>query len=267
MNTSNPANAQAKIISGLCIFVLGCILGAGLWPFHIPRNAVSWLRNKNGLRFSKHSAAVSASAFPASRRPDETGFSLEIDLTPARTIGGGTILAFDSSPDPRAPFKLSQFGSGVAVQRYSVDDQGTVHLLWFKVPHVFEADKRALLVITSSKHKTDLYLNGVLAGTALDPGIASRELTGRLVLGNSTHDDSWNGEIDGLAIYGEELTAAQVNSQFFRGMANQNPPESGEPLLALYRFDEQQGNTIHNQIDPATDLIIPARYFVLHKLF
>lgn len=275
MKLTSPTRVQAKVISALCVFVLGSILVAGLWPFHISRNAVSWLKDENGLRFDGHGAVVSAGAFRPYRAPNDTRFTLELWLIPARTHGGGTFLAFDSSPDPRSPFKLSQFSDGLAVQRYSIDEQGKVHQFWFKVTHVFEAGQRVFVTITSNKNGTDLYLDGVLAGTSPDPGIASRELTGRLVLANSTYDDSWKGAIAGLAIYGRELTPAEVSSHFQHWSSSENPNEKlnpnlsmvGEPVIALYRFDERAGNTIHNWVDPTTDLTIPARYFVLHRDF
>ena len=267
MNPTNSSSAQAKVIASLCVLVLGCIFAAGLWPFHISRNAVRWLQGENGLRFDGHGATVSASAFRLSRAPNDTGFSLELCLTPARTIGSGTFLAFDSSPDPRSPFKLSQFGDGLAVQRYTIDEQGKVHQFWFKVAHVFEAHQRVFVTIASNQNGTTLYLNDTLAGTSPDPGITSRELTSRLVVGNSTFDDSWSGEIAGLAIYSQELSPAQVSNHFQRWTSNQSLSVEGESLIALYRFNERAGSTVHNQIDSATDLTIPARYFVLHHDF
>jgi VanZ family protein len=277
MIRTNPAPAQAMSITTLCLFVLAVILTAGLWPFHIERNGVSWLKDEDGLRFDGHGAAVSAGAFRTSRAANATGFSLELYLTPAQTNGRGTFLAFDSSPDPRSPFKLSQFGTSLAVQRYTVDEQGKIHQIWFRVSNIFRAQQRAFVSLSSARDHTDLYLNGVLAENSPDPGIASRELTGRLVVGNSTFDDSWRGKIEGLAIYNQELTAAEVSSHFQSWQRNQSPLSAGESVLAIYRFDELGGNTVrnqidpiridHNQPDPATDLTLPDRYFVLHHTF
>ena len=36
---------------------------------------------------------------------------------------------------------------------------------------------------------------------------------------------------------------------------------------ALYLFDEHGGAVAHNSLDPATDLIIPTHYFILHPAF
>lgn len=265
MNKAHLGSAHAKIVSLLCLFVLGSIAVAGLWPFHAPRNAVSWLTDKNGLRFSGHGSAVSAGAFRSSRPPNNTGCSLEILLKPARTTVGGSILAFDSSPDPRVPFLLRQYGTSLAVLRYVVDEHGNVTRPWYKVDQVLEAGKQVLVTVTSSKDNVALYVNGVLARRFSDSGIVSRELTGQLVLANSTVDDSWTGQIMGLAIYSRELTPAQVREHFQSWTPDQEPSLTGEQALtARYLFNERGGNIVHNQVDPATNLIVPAKYFVLH---
>jgi thioredoxin reductase/VanZ family protein len=268
MNNANSDSAHAKTISALCIFVLGCLLVAGLWPFHVPRNAVSWLKDENGLRFGRHGSAVSASEFHSARPSNDTGSSLEIWLTPTKTNGGGAILAFDSSPDPWAPFVLRQYGSSLAVQRSLVKERGKVTRSWFQVPHVFGAGQRVFVTIASNKNNTNFYVNGVLAATSEEPGILSRELTGHLVLANSTVDDSWTGEIAGLAIYDRELTLAQVRNHFQGWAPDHGPLLTGEQSpVALYLFNERAGSTVHNLVDSATDLNVPPKYFVLHPGF
>ena len=264
----NSDSTRAKTISVLCILVLSCILVAGLWPFHVPHNEVSWLKNDNGLRFDRHGAAVSASEFRSARPSNDTGASLEVRLVPATTNGGGVILAFDSSPDTRAPFLLRQLGSTMVVHRYLVDQAGNVTQPWFKVAHAFEAGKSVFVTLTSDKNKTECYLDGVLAGTAPDPGIASPELTGRLVLANSTVDDSWRGEIEGLAIYDRELTPVQLREHFHSWAPDHGPLLTREqPPIALYLFNERAGSIVHNLVDSATNLTIPAHYFVVHPGF
>jgi hypothetical protein len=268
MNNANPGGAPAKILFASRLFVLGGILVAGLWPFHIPRNEVNWLENENGLKFGRHAAAISVNAFRNTHSANDAGNSLEIWITPERNVGDGSILAFDSSPDPRSPFLLRQYGSSIAIQRYSVDERGNVTRPWFKVDHVLDAGKRAFVSITSNGTHTRLYVNGILAGTSSDVGIVDRELTGRLVLANSTVDDGWSGQIAGLAIYDRELTSAQVSDHFQSWTSGASPMLPGEKLpVALYRFDEHAGSTVHNLVTPATDLTIPPMYFILHPAF
>ena len=267
MNNISTNTAYAKLTTILCLLVLACIFVAGLWPFHAPQNAVEWLQQGSGLNFNRHGSIVSTAAFRTSRSQEEFGHSLEIRLRPARTRGGA-ILAFDSSPEPRSPFVLRQYGTSVALQRYLVDGQGRVTQPWFKVDHVFKAGEPVFLTITSNQDQVALYKNGVLAGTSSAPGIVSHELSGRLVLANSTIDDSWTGQISGLAIYDCELTPAEVSQHYQSWIYANGPTLAGERSpVGLYRFDERSGETVHNLVDSSTNLTIPSRYFVLHPAF
>ena len=37
--------------------------------------------------------------------------------------------------------------------------------------------------------------------------------------------------------------------------------------MARYLFNEGEGNVVHNQVDSATSLVIPERFFILHQEF
>lgn len=260
--------AYATIVQALSVFVLCIVLVAGLWPFHAPRNAVSWLKNENGVRFGRHGIVVSRRPFRVVPSQNGTSCSLEIWLIPGLRTTEGTILGFDSSRDPSLPFSLRQYGTSMAIQRYMIDDQGIPRRPWFKVDHVFRQRKRVLLTITSGKDATSVYVDGVLAGRSSTLGLVNRDLTGRLVVANSTVDDSWPGEIAALAVYDTELTPTQVVRHFDNWIHGQRPtaPDEETPL-ALYLFNEREGNIVHNEIDPETDLIIPTNYFVLYPAF
>jgi VanZ like family/Concanavalin A-like lectin/glucanases superfamily len=267
VNIARTKNGHATVTTALCLLVLACIFIAGLWPFHAPRNAVEWMQQESGLRFNRHGSVVSATAFRSTGSTHDTGHSLEIRLSPDR-IRGGAILAFDSSPDPRSPFVLRQYGTSIAVQRYLVDPKGNVTQPWFRVDHIFKAGEPVFLTITSGQGHVELYKNGLLAGSYFGPGIESGELTGRLVLANSTIDDSWQGQMSGLAIYDYELTPAQVTRHYQAWTAGHGPDMNGERVpVALYAFNERSGNIVHNVIDSATNLTIPSHYFVLHPAF
>ena len=261
-------NAYTTIIRVSCMLVLGIIAVAGLWPFHAPRNRVTWLENENGLRFGYRGTAISSGAFRASHPDNQDSCSLEIWLLPERVTGESSILAMDGSVDVRKPFLLRQYTTSLAIQRYSVDEQGIGRHRGFKIDNVFHEGKSIFVTITSSKHKTSVYLNGALAATSSGVGMISSALTGRLVIANSTVDDSWAGQIMGLALYQKELTSDEVTKYFESWTSSRRPVLVGDELpQAVYLFDEHSGNAVHNQIDSATDLIIPRNYYVLHPAF
>ena len=263
----NPKTHSEKVISALCLFVVGCILVAGLWPFHTSRNSVSWLK-EDGLRFGGRGAVVSERTFDSRKQQfGDNGFSLEICLTSNR-MKEGTIFAFDSSPDRRAPFSLRQYGKSVVLRRYLIDQRGRAFQPWIKLDNVLEAGKRVFITITSDKSGLKFYVNGTLALTFSEEPILSRELNGRLVLGNSTDDDSWIGDISGLAIYGRQLDASEVARHVETWTREGGAVLATDPsLVALYAFNEHEGSEVHNLVDSSTNLNIPARYFVLFHSF
>src|ERR1700690_2150756 len=108
-----------KAVRVLAFAVLAMILVAGLWPFHAPANAVSWLKGKRGIRFGRYGAAVSRNPFHQASKNGES--SLEIWLKPEGITQESAILTYDSSPVPRSAFSLRQYGSSVAIERYMVD--------------------------------------------------------------------------------------------------------------------------------------------------
>jgi VanZ family protein len=259
----------AKVVTLSCIGVLCVILIAGLWPLHVPKNQVSWLENENGLSFGHYGSMVTAGAFRDSGLEDGSSESLEIWLEPSVADGRKTILSFDGSGHLGTPFSLHQNKSGLRVERHNVDSYGTTRTAWFDVDGVFHQNKPVFVTVTLGKQATSVYLNGVLAKTSPILGVSTNNFTGRLVIGDSaTAPDSWSGQILGVAIYHEQLTSAQVAQHYEDWTKTRRPTVTAdEAPVALYRFDERKGTIARNQLDSATGLTIPSRYFILHPGF
>ena len=124
------------------------------------------------------------------------------------------------------------------------------------------------MTITSGPQQAVMYVNGSVARTFPGSRIAP-DCTGRLVLGTSpTTDDSWRGQLRGLALYGEELTADQVRRHYETWTAKGSPSISGEERpVAIYVFGEGSGNVVHNAVAGGINLEIPARYRLIHQAF
>jgi VanZ family protein len=256
-------------MGALCICTMVIILVAGLWPFHAAKNDVTWFAKENGLRFGDHGTILSRSAFEAHGSKNNSSGSLEIWLERARSKRKNTILAFEGSGHTEAPFLLQQNGDALIVQRRNTDDEGNCRIAEFVIEGALPEKKRLFVTITLGPHKSSVYLDGVLVGTSEILGRTPGTLTGRLVLGNSlTTSDSWSGQISGLAIYEHELTAARVFEHYEEWTKNHRPMlTQDEQPTALYLFNEREGNVVHNQLGPSTDLIIPVRYLVLQSAF
>jgi hypothetical protein len=269
MNGKTQSTAYARFISVLCVYILCAILVAGLWPFHAPKNETNWLENKNGLQFGRHGSILSARKFQAAASNEDTSGSLEVWLEPSGLHKKQTILAFDSSEHLGDPFSVVQREDALLIQRYNVDNQGISRTAVFEVPGVFRAQKSVFATITLGRGRTSVYIDGAPALLFPILGASANNLTGRLVLANATTaNNSWSGDIFGVAIYQKELTAAQVR-QHYESWRVAGKPEItyDEAPVAIYLFNERRGRIVHNQLDVTTDLLLPTHYFVLHPSF
>lgn len=268
MNKRYSSEIYVRIVEALCLPVLCGILIVGLWPFHVPKNDVDWLKNENGLHFGPDGIIVSSGVFQANAAKDGTSCSLEIWLVPDQIDQANTILAFDSSADPREPFSLAQDRSDLLIKRLVVDQQGNARKSVFKIAGVFQQVAPAVVTITAGEQGTAVYVDGVPAKASPRFGMSSKDLAGQLIVADSTTSDSWSGRVLGLATYRRQLTPAQVRQHYESWTKNRQPAaDSDEAPAALYLFNERTGVVVHNQIDPATDLTIPAHYFVVHPAF
>lgn len=263
------AKIQPMFLRALCCFVLLGILVAGLWPFHAPKNEVSWLSLGNGLSFGKYGSIVSAGTFKANPLQGDGPCSLEIWLEPSQVDSSGTILAFYWPESRVVPFALRQSIDDLSLQRASQGRSHDAKNARIYVGHLFSHPKPVFVAISSGQSGTTVYADGVPVKQFANFRFSTRDLTGKFIVGNSpatTHN--WSGQLRGLAIYNRELSAGEV-SEHYASLRNNDRAvlASSKGVVALYLFNEGKGNVVHNQVDAATDLLIPRRFFVLHEQF
>lgn len=262
---------QRLALTAICVLILGGILMAGLWPFQAPRNDVAWLEGEGGLQFGQHGSIVSSNSFRVSAADAESPCSFEIWLQPLHANYSGTILAFyqpaTSSRNWIAPFRIRQSLADLTIDRADFEASGRERSSRIYVDDLFGTPKPVFLAITSGDAGTTVYADGSLVRKYDQFHFSSKNLTGQFLVGNTpTTSDSWRGQVKGIAIYRRELTAAEVANDY----ANWNQPSGHEirdGLVARYRFDEGRGSVVRNQVDSATDLVIPERFFVLRAWF
>jgi hypothetical protein len=134
---------------------------------------------------------------------------------------------------------------------------------------VFSHQKAVFVTISSDVSGTRVYADGALVRKSSNFRLSSSDLTGRFVVGNSpTTTDYWSGQVREVAIYNRELSADEV-SEHYANLTENKPTGLAENqgAVALYLFNEGNGNVVHNQVDSATNLLIPERFFVLHAQF
>jgi hypothetical protein len=258
-----------KILGSLCLLVLCGILVAGLWPFHAPKNEVRWLSPGLGLFFGKYGSIVSAAAFDRKSQRADNSCSLEIWLEPKRVQSSGTILAFYQPDSQVTQFSLRQSLGDLVLQRASPNELGQSKRAKIYVDDVFSHRQLVLVTISSNQSGTTVFSNGSFAGKFENFRLSNRDLNGRLIVGNSpVTTDDWSGQLRGIAVYDRDLTADEVSQHFVNWTTgNRLSLAQSQGAIAIYPFNEGEGNVVHNLLNSATDLLIPERFFVLHAQF
>ena len=252
-------------LGALCLLTLVATLIAGLWPFHPPRNQVSWMANENALRFGEAGTVLSSKPF-AFAGSDGPSCSLEIWFEPARTWTTGSIFTFYGPPNPR-PFSLQQDFTALVLQLGPGSENYPTVPAQVRVDDVIRK-KQAFLTVTSDGQSTSVYLDGQLVTRSPGFELSLSNLAGQLILANSPfRGHNWRGQLRGFAIYGTELSREEV-VQHYVDWTQKGEPVIGkaEQAAALYLFNEREGRTIHNAIGPGFELDIPKRYLVVHQL-
>lgn len=265
--TSAPPEARPKnsILALLCALVICGMLLAGLLPLRGPRNGVVWLGDLNGVRLTGHSTLWSAAAFPPLDAGAGDACTIELWLQPAVQHDSDVILAFSTSQNP-LELVLYQYHSVFIIETRVPGRWAPASIIG--TDGVLHTGTLALVTVSSGPQQTAVYVNGVLARIFPGSRIAA-DCNGRLVLGTSPRaDDSWHGQIRGLALYGAELKADQVRRHYDDWTKAGSPaPAAEERPVAIYRFNERSGGTVHNALVGGIDLEIPARYSLVHQYF
>jgi glycopeptide antibiotics resistance protein len=259
---------RISFLDATCIAVLCVILTLGLWPFHSPRNEVTWLGNRDGLRFGAYGTVMSSGAFQMTSAESGECGSIEVWLQPQCIRDSATFLAFYTPGKPHQ-FSLRQSLADIELNAGIQDSFHSTNTARLYVANAFRRSGRLFVTITSGIHGTAVYINGALARTAPQFRLFTKEFTGRLVLGDSPRQpDSWSGQFLGLATYRRELTATQVRRHYETWtQGDQREMAEDEDTTALYLFNERAGNVVHNQARSGVNLYIPEKYVVLDKIF
>jgi len=264
---ANPPRHPSTTLGTICVCLVLGMLTAGLWPFHQPRNNVTWITTRNGLFFGYHGVVLSNGAFNLSDGETQRSCSLEMRLK-AATNDGGTIVAFYSADDLKK-FSVRQDGTDLVLDSERRDAQRRTIISGFSINNVFRPETPAFFTISSGSRGTEVYLDGLLIRTIPWFRITSADLDGQLVVGTSpVKNDDWSGLLQGLAIYGHALTAADALRHYQTWVTNGLPYVSeNERIAALYLFDEHSGKVVHNHGSSKVALNIPDKYTILNEKF
>jgi len=254
-----------RMLGSVCGLVLCGILIAGLWPFHGPRNDVAWLPESNGLTVGPHGSLVSAGEFESRKSNIDSSCTIELWLHPAVVAGSGTILAFYHPSDFSVSLALRQSLSDLRVE---VGRQDNGHSPIY-LPRIFLSQTPVLVSITSGARGTTAYVDGREFERFTTYHVQEEDVSGKLLVGNTpsgTHE--WSGRLLALAVYNQELSPQEVLEHYESWTTHKaSGLRESAHAVAFYPFNESRGTIAHNQVDAATDLLIPEKFFVVHEKF
>ena len=256
-----------KSFGAITICIVIGMLVAGLWPFNpYPPNEVSWLPSRNGLHFGDYGTIWSSGPFQLSGSQGKGSCSFEVWLQPAVEDGTQTLLAF-STPENPLRLELQQYLDSLLILRNRADQPGHPGNAAMEIDHVFRREKAVLITVTTGPIATAVYIDGRMVKSSPRFSLTRDDLAGQLVFGTSpVGNDSWRGNLLGLALYDRELSETQVAQNYLQWMQGGRPASvATRDIVALYIFEEHTGNVVHNSAGSGGDLNIPNHFGILQK--
>ena len=242
--TRRPSELDGlRLLTGaICICILVVILIAGLWPFLPQKNDVEWLQGENGIRFGHRGIVVSTRPLrgDSTRRPvrsrdlpaARSRFRIGYDRRTGRQSRSQICLRL--APVRCEPCRAAA-GARCARKFSSAVVEGRQRI---------QKGRSVLLTIASVRGRTTLYVDGVQASVSSDFGLTVADLTGRVILGSSANQDSWHGDILGLAIYDVDLSPSEVVEHAGRWLRGQPPAANSDHAPSvLYKFRRATAGT------------------------
>jgi len=245
--------ARRRLAVFASLFLLAILLTAGLWPFHIPRNQVSWIPDRPGLRLGARSTLGST----ASLDPlNSASCTVELWLRPKTGAAIATLLAF-YGPSGIAGISFHQSLTDLRLDRTSPGRTRDKRY----IENVLRSGKVVFFTVVSTPTGTAVYRDGKPLWNARAFRPDQPDCAGHFVVGDSpVEDDGWEGDLYGLAVYHRELSSFEITASHRAWMADNGPSALLPAPDVLYRFTERRGSVVHSLGIANVSLSIPAKY-------
>lgn len=262
---------QLRVWIWILVVIIIVILFFGLrFKGYRFENGATWLKDEPGVRFNNDGLVF---AWPFLKQADidaslEHGFSIDLSLksTDHRRGNFDFILSIHDGKD-RDQLLVGQWRSHIIMMNGDDYNHKRKHPR-ISLDKAFQKDKPIFMTITTGKQGTRIYIDGQIAKT--DSKLKLRLPSGenaRLTLGNSVYgNNSWKGEIHGLALYGRVLTDHEAASHFDQWSAAKSFgfAKAHQPAL-LYTFEKGQGTHVQDLSGNDIHLEIPQKMRVLQR--
>lgn len=260
-----PGRLTTAILAGVAIL---SILIATLYPFNpYPRNRVSWVNRSNGLTFDRPGLALSDRPLSFYAAP-VSSCTLELFIRPANLISASTIIGFYSPHSTKQLLVGQYYGTGLMITHDARIESDQTETIEVDVAHIFRPGVPVVISILSGSNGTTVYAYGSEQARFPQFTISQADMSGQIVIGTSPVGyDPWQGELLGLAIYGKELSPADVLKHETQWSNSKGSLPDLRHAIAGYMFSERVGREVRNEVTSGPDLHIPATFSVPYKAF
>lgn len=263
---------HGKILLAATLAVLLVTLFFGLRPRHSDfSNHVQWLQEKPGVHFARYSLIYATLDQKLIQKvlSNNKGFSIEIAIQPEIFAKRGfqLILTIHDGND-HGQLLIGQWGSSLVIMNGDDYDHSKNTK---QIQHEISPNPSRIifLTLTTGLKGSNLYIDGKLVQSY--PNLALRFPSSgkpKLTVGNSVYEKhSWQGDIFGLGVYGDELAPAKIESHYKQWAMSKNFEfaKKDHPDV-LYLFNEKNGDKVIDQISGRYPLLIPSKFHVLKKI-
>ena len=243
--------------------LLAAMIFAGLYPFNFfPPNQVRWIPHEPGLYFNGSGISYTNRESSIFLKDAVSVELLLKERRDCRNWGTNEIFSFyDGAASPS--LLVGQWEGRIFIYSRFEKNEGHEWYTLFCSKQSLPRGKAHLVTVTFDNSEKSIYIDGQLSNrknVELKPR-THIEFSGRFLLGNSPRGkNGWCGEVKGLAVYrrillpGEiEMHSRRVSQEGAVGLADM------PGCLALYLFNEKEGNAAKSILNKPIPFSIPVR--------
>lgn len=258
----NEEDLSLRFLLLAFFLLLAAMIVATIYPFNFfPPNHVQWLSDEPGLYFNGSGIAYTDRAESISLTKAVSVELLLKERFGSKNWGPREIFSFyDGSASPS--LLVGQWGGRIFMYSRFERNEGDKWYRLFRTRDRFPRGKVHLVTITFGGGEKAVYIDGELSDRKKVEinDTTNIEFSGRFLLGNSPRGkDGWWGEIMGLAVYDRVLPSEDIVTHGREVLQKGMTGLAETPgCLALYAFDEGEGNTAKSILGEPRPFCIPA---------
>jgi len=260
---ANKERLSLRFLLVAFFVLLPAMIFVGLYPFNFfPPNRVQWIQNEPGLYFDGHGIAYTDRNELISFKKAVSVELLLKERSGSKNWGPKEIFSFydgDVSPS----LLVGEWDSRIYIYSCFEKNEGHEWYRLFRTKQRFPKGKTHFLAITFDGKEKAIYIDGKLSNrknVELNDG-THIEFSGGFLLGNSQRGkNGWWGEIKGLAVYNRILLPGEILKHSIKVLQKGVLSLVETPgCLALYPFNEGDGNTVKSILGKPIPFFIPVR--------